>query len=380
MMKNGSRGQLRTSGIRSLVNSLLVTFFFFGTLAAQNLRIVAPADGAVVYAGARVPMVARWDGPTQGIRLRWSSDVDGELGQGLETSAEALSYASHHIRVEALRGDSAVAHAETVVHVITSPEQFTLSARTDWEGEFSRSGRQLAYTSFRSGNPEVWVADVESRNSERITFNGGRTPVWTPDGGSLVFWSERSGSRDLWLVELEQKPREALRLTKSATNDWMPAFHPTERKVAYISKRDRQLRLMVMEFGIEDTLAVELIGPERYPMFPRWSGDGGDLLFTSFADSLPVLIRYTIANGAFVQIGPPGCEDADLSPDGSRVLLVRGGELYLLGLPGGKLQPLTRESGGVLSPRFSPDGNGAVFATTRSGNYDLWMLDLPPRP
>ncbi len=371
---------MRATGIRCMVTGLLLTVFLFGSLAAQNLRIVQPGGEGAVLAGASVRMVARWDGPARGLLFRWSSDKDGELGQGLETSAEALSYASHHITVRAFSGDSLVASAVTAVNVITSPEQFTLSPRTDWEGEFSRSGRRLAYTSFRSGDPEVWVAEVENRFAERITFSGGRTPVWSPDGGSLVFWSERAGGRDLWLVNLRRKPREAVRLTKYYSKDWMPAFHPLEQKVAYISKRDKELRLMVLELGSEDTLAVEVVGPERYPMFPRWSGDGRELLFTSFAGSLPELISYTVENGAFVQIGPPGCEDADISTDGTRVLLVRDGELQLLSIPGGELRPLTRESGGVLSPRFSPDGKRAVFATTRSGNYDLWMLDLPPLP
>jgi Tol biopolymer transport system component len=366
---------------RVLVNTLLMVMLVSAALAAQDLRIVAPAGEGAVYAGASVRLVARWDGvAAQDVRFRWSSNIDGELGQGLETSTGALSYASHRISVEVLSGDSLIERAETIVHVITSPEQFTLSTRTDWEGEYAHSGRQLAYTSFRSGDPEVWVADVDSRFSERITFSGGRNPVWSPDGRGLVFWSDRSGSRDLWFVDLGQKPREAVRLTKYSSTDWMPAFHPLEQKVAYISKRDKELRLMVLELGAEDTVSVEVVGPERYPMFPRWSADGGNLLFTSFADSLPELILYTLENGAFVQIGPQGCEDADLSPDGSSVLLVRDGELQLLSLPGGELRPLTHESAGVLSPRFSSDGSRAVFATTRSGNYDLWMLDLPPRP
>ncbi|MFC1545001.1 TolB family protein [Gemmatimonadota bacterium] len=362
-----------------LVSVVLVVLSFIQSAAlAQQLRIVEPTDDDVVYAGASVRLVARWSGSTAGVIFRWVSDIDGPLGSGLETPTEALSYASHLVAVEALSGDSVLARAETTVHVITSPEQFTLSERTDWEGEFSRSGRQVAYASFRTGDSEVLVADVESRFAERITFNGGRTPVWSPDGLSLAFWSERSGSRDIWLVELSSKPREAVRLTKSSAAEWMPAFHPTEQKIAYIAKRGRELRLMQLEITAEDTTAVELVGPEQYPMFPRWTADGKSLLFTSLADSLPVMTIFSLESGALVKVGPAGCEDGDISPDGGRVLLARGGELFLLTLADGSLRPLTREAGGVLSPRFSPDGSRALFATTRSGNYDLWLLNLPP--
>ncbi|MBW7996949.1 MAG: hypothetical protein FVQ81_10370 [Candidatus Glassbacteria bacterium] len=363
---------------KSMLTAALAALTFYAAGLEAELRILQPTGAETVYSGASLRMVARWSGDPAGLSFRWSSDVDGELGTGLVTSAEALSYASHRITIEAFSGDSLAGRARTVVHVIGSPEQFTLSERTDWEGEFSPSGRRLAYTSYRSGDPEIWVAEVENRFAERITYNGGRTPVWNPDGTRLAFWSERSGSRDIWLVDLAQDPREAVRLTKSSADEWMPAFHPLESKIAYIAKHDRELRLMVMTLGPMDTTAVEVVGPERYPMFPRWSSDGRELLFTSFAGSTPVLIRYSTESGALIETGPPGCEDADISPGGDRVLLVRDGELYLLSTGDGAIRPLSRDSGGVLSPRFSPDGNRAVYATTRSGNCDLWLLDLPP--
>jgi Tol biopolymer transport system component len=344
---------------------------------AQQLRIIEPASSEIAVAGASVRLVGRWDGEPAGVSFRWSSDVDGVLEAGLESIASALSYAVHRIRLEALAADTVLAAAETTVFVISSPEQFTLSERIDWEGEFSHSGRQVAYTSYRTGDPEVMVADVENRYAERITFSGGRTPVWSPDNRALAFWSERSGSRDILYVELGRKPREARRLTGSGSDDWCPAFHPSENKIAYISKQHGQLRLMQLELGAEDTSSVELVGTREYPMFPRWRGDGQAILFTSFADSLPVLKIFSLENGSISTLGPLGCEDGDISADGSRVLAVKNGELYLLSADGVSVRPLTRESGGVLCPRFSPDGTRAIFATTRSGNYDLWLLNLP---
>ena len=57
--------------------------------------------------------------------------------------------------------------------------------------------------------------------------------------------------------------------------------------------------------------------------------------------------------------------------------MVRHGELWLHHLEDGYERALTRDSSEPLSPRFSPDGSQVVYASTRSGNYDLWLLDLP---
>jgi Tol biopolymer transport system component len=359
----------------SLIALILITAAAAGVRA--EILITSPSPDQPVYSGEITTLALRWTGEPAGIDFRWSSDIEGELGLGLNTTA-VFSYATHQVTVAAVRADTVIATATTTVHVLSTPEQFTLSPRIDWEGEFSRDGSRVAYTSFRSGDPEVWVADMENRLAERITYNGGRTPVWNPGGTALVFWSERSGSRDLWLVELGRLPREALRLTGAAAEEWMPAFHPAEMQIAYIAKQANELRLMLLTLGPEDTTAAELVGPEHYPMFPRWNGTGDKLLFTSFSAPEPVLTSYDPATGAMVQIGPPGCEDADISADGSNILLVREDELYLMDAITGLLRPLTHQSGGVLSPRFSPDGSMAVFATTRSGNHDLWLLNLPP--
>ncbi len=82
-------------------------------------------------------------------------------------------------------------------------------------------------------------------------------------------------------------------------------------------------------------------------------------------------------DGAVARVSSLGAENADVSPDGQLVVIVRHGELWLHRLKDGYERPLTRDGAEALSPRFSPDGRQVIYASTRSGNYDLWLLDLP---
>lgn len=69
---------------------------------------------------------------------------------------------------------------------------------------FSPNGKQLAMVLSKDGNPEIYVMDLESKQLRRITRNRSidTEPGWTPDGNSLIFSSERGGKAQLYRVNL----------------------------------------------------------------------------------------------------------------------------------------------------------------------------------
>jgi len=59
----------------------------------------------------------------------------------------------------------------------------------DVQPRFSPDGKQIAFVSDRTGNDQIWVADVDGKNARQITRNDNARPiqpVWTPDGQYLV--------------------------------------------------------------------------------------------------------------------------------------------------------------------------------------------------
>ncbi|MEI6862198.1 MAG: biopolymer transporter Tol [Verrucomicrobiota bacterium] len=102
---------------------------------------------------------------------------------------------------------------------------------------------------------------------------------------------------------------------------------------------------------------------------PRWSPDGGRLIFTSFfKNNRPDIYLYDFASGrtdTFASL--EGTNDgARFSPDGRQVVMVLSGdgqtEIYTGASQGGGLRRLTRSDTLKSSPCWSPDGTRILFS------------------
>ena len=66
----------------------------------------------------------------------------------------------------------------------------------------------------------------------------------------------------------------------------------------------------------------------------------------------------------------------DVSPDGRTIVFDLLGDLYLLGIEGGRAKALTRGPAYDSQPAFSPDGESILFVSDRDGAENLWTVSL----
>lgn len=104
-------------------------------------------------------------------------------------------------------------------------ERLISSTAIDGEPVYSPDGQKIAFLSYRSGNPEIWICDNEGSNLfqltslERPSTNG---PFWSPDGKFIVFDTNSERKQDLYIVNAAGgNPR---RLTIHPEVDWLPAW------------------------------------------------------------------------------------------------------------------------------------------------------------
>ncbi len=90
----------------------------------------------------------------------------------------------------------------------TDTIQLTTEAAADMSPVWSPRGRQIAFVSNRSGENEIWLADLDKAAEQRfvdISQSPGSDdthPAWSPDGNSLVWVGEQDGMRTLYRKRL----------------------------------------------------------------------------------------------------------------------------------------------------------------------------------
>jgi len=79
-------------------------------------------------------------------------------------------------------------------------------------------------------------------------------------------------------------------------------------------------------------------------------------------------LAFTTSEGTWMSL--------DVSPDGSTIVFDLLGDLYRMPASGGAAERLTSGMAHDMQPRFSPDGSTLVFVSDRSGDNNVWLLDL----
>jgi TolB protein len=119
---------------------------------------------------------------------------------------------------------------------------------------FSPDGRRLAFTSSRSGHPEVYVMDADGTNAELLTpYVFGEqsyqsNPDWSPDGRMIAYQSQIAGRFQLKTINL--RDRTTRQLTSEGQNE-DPSWAPDGRHLVFTSSRTgvRELWVIDVETG-----------------------------------------------------------------------------------------------------------------------------------
>jgi Tol biopolymer transport system component len=92
---------------------------------------------------------------------------------------------------------------------------------------------------------------------------------------------------------------------------------------------------------------------------------------TKFKD-LPLesgrIIKFNTNEGTWLSL--------DISPDGKTIVFDMLGDLYTIPFSGGTATRITDGLALDTNPRFSPDGKSIVFTSDRSGNDNVWTMNL----
>jgi Tol biopolymer transport system component len=168
----------------------------------------------------------------------------------------------------------------------TAVTQLTSDGADDAYPVFSPDGKQIAFSSTRTGQWQIYVIDVDGRNATQVTSGPSQSihPSWSPDGSRLVYssLSSRSGQWELWTVDLNTSENRTI------GNGLFPVWSPdrTHDRIAFQRARQRGSRwfsLWTLELNNGEARRVTevAVSANAAIITPTWSPDGKRLAFTT---------------------------------------------------------------------------------------------------
>jgi TolB protein len=138
-----------------------------------------------------------------------------------------------------------------------------------------RTGSQIAWISGRTGLPQLYIMDTDGSNVQRMTDGGYATSVsWSPNGQFLAFAWDRKygpgapGGQDIYIMEIATK--RWIQLTHDGGRCDFPSWSPDGRHIAYANTADGKAgHMKIMTMLADGTQKRALTGPGAD--MPNWS-------------------------------------------------------------------------------------------------------------
>ena len=216
----------------------------------------------------------------------------------------------------------------------------TFDSKPDRAPTWSPDGREIAFSSLRTGNWQIFRKNVQSGGAEEQLTTGPEdkiVPHWSRDGRHILFIQiGATTSEDIWAIPLDgdRKPFPVLATSFLETS---PSVSPDGQWLAFESPHTGRPEVFVTPFPASRTQIgasaprwqISTAGGSR----PRWSGDGRSLFYVSLDDAS--IMRATVRSGATgiesdapvvfarIPVMPVARSPFDVTADGRVLLLER---------------------------------------------------------
>jgi TolB protein len=167
---------------------------------------------------------------------------------------------------------------------------FAAAGGTNVSPAWSSTGNQIAYSSSRTGDPEIWIADPQGNVAHKITsFKGPDvSPTWNPKTGAQIAWiSGRTGLPQLYIMDADGSGVNRMTDGGYATS---PSWSPNGQFIAFAWDR----KYGPGAPGGQDIYVMEVASKRWIQLthdggrcdFPSWSPDGRHIVYANSPDGI----------------------------------------------------------------------------------------------
>ncbi len=345
-----------------------ITAMGFGQMGRLKVRVHRQVEELSYYPGTSAPVTVPVNGTVQFTARALAADSSEVPEAPLRWTVADTSIASFDSATKTLRGKKMgttrlrlqgpgpgleIAWTVEVVAegLAVAPERFGLGRNQQRrlaaffvDDRGSRVGPATNVT-WMSLDPSVARVDAEG-NVTALQWGRARIVASTPWGrddtaevfvqGELLVTSTRHGSADLFALD-RGLPTELNRITRdSLYSEAEAVFSPDGSRIAFISDRDGNVELYVM--NADGTDLRRLTSTPGVEGSPSWTADGRQIVYASNA------------TGNF--------------------------QIWVIDADGSDPRQLTQEPASNFQPAVSPDGRTIAFTSDRDGNYDIYLMSI----
>jgi TolB protein len=284
-----------------------------------------------------------------------------------------------------LSPDSPLVHSplETPVPVAEAPAEPTIQEVSAAEIGFEGC---LLYVSNRTDDFEIYKMENSPDNIIQLTNspNLDITPSWSADGQKIAFASLREEGAGFQIYVMNSDGSEQNRVGEQQPGDNSdPSWSPDGKQIVYQSKRDTNNNPADDEFDIYlmnadgsdiHSLSLNAVDDTK----PRWSPDGNYIAYLSEKTGQDELYIMEPDGTGGRQLTDEDILKGSLrwSPNSDAIIFEGNQSMYRVDRKSKELVELVAfDKSSKNTPAWGKNENFIFFASDRSGDWDLYLLD-----
>ncbi|MFO7993278.1 MAG: Tol-Pal system beta propeller repeat protein TolB [Marinobacter sp.] len=222
---------------------------------------------------------------------------------------------------------------------------------------WSPDARKLAYVSFETGKPAIYIHELATGDRTRIADYPGlnSAPAWSDDGRSLLVTLSKDGNAEIYKLDIESGSLKRL------TNHWSIDTEATWDHTGdgFFFTSDRSGGPQVYHKSSEDASPRRITFGSRYNARPRPDNDGKYVYYVHQRDGSFHIARTDLRTEEETVLTRTGSDESpSLAPNGRMLIYATkqsgNSVLTVIAADGGAAYSLPASQGDVREPAWSP--------------------------